>query len=87
MEHPRYFLGIEIAHSKYAISLSKMDLLEEAGLLGAKPVNTPMDLDPNFWNGDSKLIEDKIKYRRLVGKLIYLTVTKLDISFTVGVVS
>ncbi|KAL0393252.1 UNVERIFIED_CONTAM: Retrovirus-related Pol polyprotein from transposon RE1 [Sesamum radiatum] len=88
---PRYFLGIEIAHSKHGVSLSQgkyaCDLLQEAGLLGTKPVDTPMDSNPNFWNDDGNYLEDKAKYRRLVGKLIYLTVTRPDISFAVGLVS
>ncbi|KAL0283535.1 UNVERIFIED_CONTAM: Retrovirus-related Pol polyprotein from transposon RE2, partial [Sesamum radiatum] len=88
---PRYFLGIEITHSKHGVSLSQRkyacDLLQEAGLLGTKPVDTPMDSNPDFWNDDGNYLEDKTKYRRLVGKLIYLTVTRPDISFAVGLVS
>ncbi|KAL0323461.1 UNVERIFIED_CONTAM: Retrovirus-related Pol polyprotein from transposon RE2 [Sesamum angustifolium] len=88
---PRYFLGIEIAHSKHGVSLSQRkyacDLFQEAGLLGSKPVDTPMDSNPDFWNDDGNYLEDKTKYRRLVGKLIYLTVTRPDISFAVGLVS
>ncbi|KAL0452932.1 UNVERIFIED_CONTAM: Retrovirus-related Pol polyprotein from transposon RE2 [Sesamum latifolium] len=88
---PRYFLGIEIAHSKHGVSLSQKkyacDLLQETGLLGTKSVDTPMDSNPNFWKDDGNYLKDKTKYRRLVGKLIYLTVTRPDISFAVGLVS
>ncbi|KAL0361793.1 UNVERIFIED_CONTAM: Retrovirus-related Pol polyprotein from transposon RE2 [Sesamum radiatum] len=88
---PRYFLEIEIAHSKHGVSLSKRkyacDLLQEASLLGTKPVDTSMDSKPDFWNDDGNYLEDKTKYRRLVGKLIYLTVTRPDISFAVSLVS
>ncbi|KAL0392835.1 UNVERIFIED_CONTAM: Retrovirus-related Pol polyprotein from transposon RE2 [Sesamum radiatum] len=88
---PRYFLGIEITHSKHGVALSQRkyacDLLQEAGLLGTKPVDTPIDSNPDFWNDDGNYLEDKTKYRRLVGKLSYLTVTRPDISFAVGLVS
>ena len=43
----RYFLSIEIARSTYGISISQqkytLDILDEAGLLGAKPLSTPME--------------------------------------------
>ena len=42
-----YFLGIGVARSKEGINLSQrkyvLDILEETGLLGSKPVETPMD--------------------------------------------
>ncbi|KAL0325058.1 UNVERIFIED_CONTAM: Retrovirus-related Pol polyprotein from transposon RE2, partial [Sesamum radiatum] len=85
------FLGIEIAHNKHGISLSQRkyacDLLQETCLLDTKLVGTPMDSNPDFWNNDDNYLENKTKYRRLVGKLIYLTVTRHDISFVVDLVS
>ncbi|KAL0444011.1 UNVERIFIED_CONTAM: Retrovirus-related Pol polyprotein from transposon TNT 1-94 [Sesamum latifolium] len=53
---PRYFLRIEIAHSKHGVSLSQRkyacDFLQEAGLLGTKSSDTLMDSNPDFWNDD-----------------------------------
>ncbi|XP_047945657.1 secreted RxLR effector protein 161-like [Salvia hispanica] len=46
-----------------------------------------MEVDPSVWDESGEFLEDKAKYRRLVGKLIYLTVTRPDISFAVGLVS
>ena len=36
---------------------------------------------------EGKEFEDAMKYRQLVGSLIYLTTTRLDISFAVGILS
>ena len=42
-----YFLGFGVARSKEGINLSQrkyvFDILEETGLLGSKPVKTPID--------------------------------------------
>ena len=89
--HLRYFLGMEIARNKAGISVSQrkytLDLLKETGLMGCKPVETPMD--PN--NKLSRCLEDepvdKGRYQRLVGKLIYLAHTRPDIAFAVSCVS
>ena len=64
-----------------------LDLLQEIGLLGCKPDTTPFDQSPNFLDSSLPLLEDAGRYRRLIGKLIYLTVTRLDIVYIVGVLS
>ncbi len=36
---------------------------------------------------EGDLVEDTIMYKRIVGSLIYMTITRLDLSYAVGVVS
>ena len=86
-----YFLGIEVARFKEGVCLSQrkyvLDLLDEIGLKGSKPVDTPMDSNVKFSKTEGEDFKDAERYRRLVGKLIYLTVTRPDIIFSVGVVN
>jgi len=62
MGRPRYFLGIEISHSTQGGTLSQrkyiLDLLQEAGLLGCKPMKTPMDVDTDLWDESGPIFED-----------------------------
>lgn len=67
--------------------LRTLDILEETGILNAKPVDTPMDLNVKLVPYQGEPLSDLGRYRRLVGKLNYLTVTRPDISFAVSVVS
>ncbi|XP_019179162.1 PREDICTED: uncharacterized protein LOC109174378 [Ipomoea nil] len=87
----KYFLGIEVIRSKRGIFLSQrkyvLDLLEESGLLGSKPCETPMDQGVKLIPSEGEPLEDPERYRRLVGKLNYLTITRSDITFPVSVVS
>jgi len=63
-----------------------MDILKDSGLLNSRPVYLPMDPNTSLTSEGSPL-EDPAPYRRLVGKLIYLTVTRLDITYTVHLLS
>ena len=63
-----------------------LDLLFETGKLEAKPCSSPMAPGVHLTR-EGELFEDPERYRRLVGKRNYLTVTRPDIAYSVNVVS
>ena len=87
----RYFLGMEVARSTKGIYISQrkyvIDLLKETGMIGCKPSDTPMDPYNKIGSKGNFGPVDKGRYQRLVGKLIYLSHTRPDISFAVSLVS
>lgn len=76
----KYFLGVEVARSKVGITICQrkytLDILEEAGLLGVKPAKVPMEHDLVLLPTGSDPLKDPTRFRRLIGKLIYLTITR-----------
>ena len=86
----RNFLGVEVMRSKHGIFLSQrkyvLNLLSETGKLGAKPCISPMAPGIHLTR-EGELFKDLERYRRLVRKLNYRTVTRLDIAHSVSVVS
>lgn len=64
--------------SKYAL-----EVLEDAGLLGYKPVKTLTEHNAKLSKYDGDVLHDPSSYSRLIGRLLYLTITRLDITFVV----
>nr|XP_016514656.1 PREDICTED: uncharacterized mitochondrial protein AtMg00810-like [Nicotiana tabacum] len=72
---------------KYAL-----ELIADLGLSGSKPVDYPIETNPKLTtsefdactgSSDDTLLTDLGSYQRLLGKLLYLTITRPDISFVV----
>nr|XP_016509659.1 PREDICTED: uncharacterized mitochondrial protein AtMg00810-like [Nicotiana tabacum] len=56
-------------------------------MLNCKLIDAPIDPNVKLVPGQGESLEDPGRYRRLVGKLNYLTITRPNISFTVSMVS
>ena len=86
----KYFLGVEVMRRKRGIFLSKrkymLDLLSETRKMAAKSCQSPMAPSLHLIR-EGELFEDPKIYKRLVGKLNFLTITHLDIAYSVSVVS
>lgn len=82
-----YFLGLEIHRSQSGFFVSQqkytLDLLEEYNLLHTKPLSLPLDIHLKLTPEKGDLLSDSQIYQRLLGRLIYLTITRPDITFAV----
>ena len=89
--HLSYFLGLEITHSIDGLYITQakyaFDLLSRAGLTDSKIVDTLVEFNAHLTPSRGKPLSNLSLYRRLVGSLVYLTVTYLDISYVVHQVS
>lgn len=84
----KYFIGMELAQSATGISICQrkytFDLLEDAWYLGWKPASTPMEPSKKMSQTEGEPLAISIAYRRLIGGLLYLTITRHDLSYAVS---
>ncbi|XP_019416367.1 PREDICTED: uncharacterized protein LOC109327652 [Lupinus angustifolius] len=76
---------IEGSKSMPSLQVAEISLwIEDTSLLGAKPCSTPMDPAIKLYGKCGDQLSDPSKYKRLVGRLIYLTNIRPNIAYSVG---
>ncbi|GJZ17484.1 retrovirus-related pol polyprotein from transposon TNT 1-94 [Tanacetum coccineum] len=61
----------------------KLEMLKKFGLEDSKPMKTPMSSDTKLTKDEECESVDSTKYRGIIGSLLYLTASRLDIMFSV----
>ena len=83
----RYFLGLEVSNHASGLILSQIkyatDLIIKSGMTDNKIVVTPFEPNVKLKSTGGKPLDNPTLYRRLVGGLVYLTITRPDITYAV----
>lgn len=83
----KYFLGIEVVRSKRGFIIIQrkytLDILEDCYVQDCRPSDFPMEQNIRLKSPEV----DESKYKRLVGRLLYLIVTRPDIAYNVNQLS
>ena len=95
--HLSSYLGIEVSQRKGGIILSQkayaLKILDESGMLEANASDTPMEARFVFRKTSKRDEEDSTKminsmeYRSMIGKVRYLTHTRHDLQYSIGIMS
>jgi hypothetical protein len=86
-----YFPSIEVIQSPKGIWLLQrqyaLNKLSEYGMTGCKPISITLEQNVKLSVDEKNLVEDTTMYRCIVGGLIYMTITRLDLNYAVGMVN
>ncbi|KAL2231133.1 uncharacterized protein LOC110012714 [Sesamum indicum] len=83
----KYFLGLELAHSKQGLVVTQhkyaQDIIKDVGLKNGKNSTTPLPPGLKLSADAGAALTDPSRYRRLVGRLLYLGFTRPDLCYVV----
>ena len=82
-----YFLGLQIKQMKNGTLVSQgkyiKDMLKKFGMNKAKPISTPMGTNANLDSDASGNMVDQKLHRSMIGSLLYVTASRIDVMFSV----
>ncbi|XP_071726779.1 uncharacterized mitochondrial protein AtMg00810-like [Rutidosis leptorrhynchoides] len=85
------FLGLEVDKLENGYFISQRDyarsLLEHFNMGESKPITTPMEPNLKMKKDQGKELKDVKLFRQMVESLIYLTIPRPKIAYSVGIVS
>jgi hypothetical protein len=83
-----FFLGIQVKQMKQSTFVHQAkytkDLMKKFSMMRLKPVSTPMSFAISLGPDEDGETVDQREYKSMIGSLLYLTVTRPNIQFTVG---
>ena len=82
-----YFLGLQIKQMKEGTFVSQgkyiRDMMKKFGMQDAKGISTLMGTNGNLDSDLSSNMLNQKEYRSLIGSLLYMTASRLDVMFSV----
>ncbi|XP_057953536.1 uncharacterized mitochondrial protein AtMg00810-like [Malania oleifera] len=85
----KYFLGIEVARIARGIHLCQrkyaLDILRDSGTIGSTLARIPLDQNVRLSKEEGELLPEPALYRRLIGRLLYLTITRPELAYLVQI--
>jgi hypothetical protein len=83
-----FFLDIQVKKTKQGTFIHQAkymkDLMKKFNMAELKPMSTPMSSTASLGPDEDGEAMDQREYRSMIGSLLYLTMTRPDIQFTVG---
>jgi hypothetical protein len=83
-----FFLGIQVKQTKQGTFMHQAkytkDLMKKFNMTELKTVSTPISFVTSFDPDEDGKVVDQREYRSMIGYLLYLTATRPDIQFVVG---
>ena len=85
------FLGLEVTNTSKGVFVTQegydKKLVDRFGVKQSKKCSTPLENSMGLRREEVSLLVDPKPYRALVGSLMYLTITRPDIAFSIGYLS